>query len=80
MGAKVEYGVWTGRAIRTARKAGPCQYGRRVTGGPCCRNVIQPGDKYVEGEHDDYRAGGYAMQRWCMECILDAQRQEREAA
>ena len=52
----------------TARKPGICEYGRKETGGPICRNPINKGDKYVVGDIDPYRAGGFGHSRWCLEC------------
>jgi len=61
----VESGLWKGNAIRTARKGGRCEYWMGAQGR--CPNVIQPGDDYFEGEMtDDFKAGGFARQRWCM--------------
>lgn len=53
------------RRIRIARRAGPC------AGWTHRRDhaVIKIGDRYWESEPDPYRAGGYAMQRCCMECV-----------
>ena len=66
----VEGGVWKGNAIRRARKAGPCQYGR-MADGQRCEKRIEVGDEYFEGEQDDWRAGGYAMRRYCMKHLRD---------
>lgn len=64
----VETGAWKGNAIRRARKAGPCQYGRLRTGEDArCEKRIEVGDEYFEGEHDDYNGGGFAMKRCCMD-------------
>lgn len=63
---EVAAGVFAGRRIRTARKAGPCQYGRVVVGGPPCGATILPGDEYIEGEVDVSKAGGFGCERWCM--------------
>jgi len=54
--------------IHTARKEGPCQFGRRVNYGPRCCNVIKPGDKYVAGAHD-FHAGPWSRERWCLQCV-----------
>lgn len=60
----VTSGWLAGHAIRVARKAGPCQYGRRF-----CRAMIGVGDEYVEGEAND-DAGGYGSDRYCMACAM----------
>lgn len=49
-----------GRRIRTARKAGRC--------GDRCGRMINSGDKYVEGDVDPYKAGGFAFDRICLIC------------
>jgi hypothetical protein len=57
-----------GYTVHRARKAGKCEYGRRVTGGPRCTNEIKVGDLYVAGEADGYYAGGFGRLRYCAEC------------
>jgi hypothetical protein len=59
---RVMQGGWLdGEAVRRARVAGPCKNGP-------CRNRIEVGDLYVEGELDPYRAGGFAVERYCLTC------------
>lgn len=57
-----------GTVIRTARKEGRCQYGRRYTGGPVCEERIKPGDKYVAGACN-FAAGPWSRDRYCMGCV-----------
>jgi len=57
--------------IHKARKAGRCEYGRRVNGGDYCRATINPGDRYVAGAHD-FHAGPWSRERWCMGCVEHA--------
>ncbi|MCU7917098.1 MAG: hypothetical protein KZQ95_01915 [Candidatus Thiodiazotropha sp. (ex Epidulcina cf. delphinae)] len=54
------------RRVRQARKAGPCA-GWMKKGG----HTINPGDLYVETEIDPYTAGGFAMDRCCLDCLSD---------
>lgn len=71
MPRQITQGVWKGNMIRRARKAGPCQYGPIVTGGPHCKNRIEVGDEYFEGEGDMFSGGGWAVERYCMAHIGD---------
>lgn len=64
----VESGTWSGNLIRRARKAGRCDYWRGLSNGGRCRNRIEPGDLYLEGEMND-DAGGYGADRYCLGCI-----------
>lgn len=57
-----------GAVIRTARKEGQCQHGRRYTGGPVCEERIKPGDKYVAGPCN-FVAGPWSRDRYCMGCV-----------
>lgn len=50
----------TDRKIHTARKAGKCQWG--------CGGRIEVGDRYIDGDVDPYKAGGFAHDRVCMAC------------
>lgn len=64
----VESGVFKGSCIRRARKAGPCQYGRLRSGEEArCEKRIEVGDDYFEGDLNDFRAGGFARDRCCMD-------------
>jgi hypothetical protein len=61
-----------GAAIRTARKEGPCQYGRRTTGARSpCLGVIKRGDRYVAGPCN-FVAGPWSRDRYCMGCVRAA--------
>lgn len=60
--AVAETGWLKGHPIRTARKAGKCADFRH------CGTVIQPGDKYVEGDIDIDKAGGFGHDRLCLAC------------
>lgn len=62
---EVQSGVWEGQAIRTARKAGRCQYWLGGEKGRC-PVIINVGDKYFDGEGDDWKAGGFATERYCL--------------
>lgn len=55
--------------VRTARKAHKCDArNARGHGTGACTNDIAVGEKYVEGEMDPYRAGGFGRERYCEEC------------
>lgn len=67
-------GGWPdGHHIRTARKAHRCDYDHGVGNGGRCKTIIQPGDRYVEGDAND-GAGGYARDRYCLACAGDEAR------
>lgn len=53
--------------VRTARKAGRCDYWRGSQNGGRCHTPINPGDRYIEGETND-EAGGYGNDRYCFDC------------
>lgn len=57
-------GVWDGNMIRRARKAGLCEY-------TCCRNHIEKGDEYFEGEGDPFKAAGFGVERYCMDHLSE---------
>ncbi len=65
----VDLPVFGTKALHRARKAGRCEYGRRESNGPVCREEIKAGDWYCDGELNPDKAGGFALQRWCMGCI-----------
>jgi hypothetical protein len=58
----VEGGSFKGCPIRTARKAGKCAGFRH------CGTIIQPGDRYVEGDTQYDIAGGFGHERLCLPC------------
>lgn len=59
-------GGWAaGHVIRTARKAGRCDYWEGGTIGRCPER-IEKGQQYVEGDRSDWKAGGFGCDRWCM--------------
>jgi hypothetical protein len=58
----VASGAFAGCRIRTARKAGFCADFRH------CRTVIQPGDRYVQGDSQHDIAGGFGYERLCLKC------------
>jgi len=70
---KVIGGVWHGCLLRTARKAGRCDYSRGfkddrpASENGRCPNRINVGDRYMEGEMND-EAGGFGHDRYCMQC------------
>lgn len=57
-----ESGWLKGNRIRTARKAGKCADFRH------CGNMIAAGDRYVEGDIDIDKAGGFGRDRLCLSC------------
>jgi hypothetical protein len=59
-------GPWEGHLIRRARKSGSCEYWKGANAGG--RAPIKVGDLYMEGEHHPGKAGGFAAERWCMNC------------
>lgn len=61
---QVETGVWQGRIIHRARKPGQCDYWLGVAGR--CPTIIGAGDDYFDGEISPYKAGGFALDRYCM--------------
>jgi hypothetical protein len=71
MGAIAEAGPYKGNAIRRARKEYSCD---EATGwGDTyrrCKAPINPGDQYVEGDTDPYRAGGFGRDRICLKCAM----------
>lgn len=57
-------GPLNGYRIRTARKAGRCEF---WLGRERCPEQIEVGDDYVEGElSDSFKAGGFGRDRYCM--------------
>ena len=72
MTRQVETGTWIGSPIRTARKAGRCDYWRGVQDDrdPAlngrCPEGIRAGADYFEGEIDPSKAGGFGRQRFCL--------------
>lgn len=66
---RVDRGTWLGSIIRTARKAGRCDYYLGVARGGRCANIIAVGSQYFEGELSDSKAGGFGRDRYCMEHI-----------
>jgi hypothetical protein len=56
--------------IRTARKAGNCANigAARAGNAPDCKQRINPGDKYEQGDPDPYLAGGFGHDRICSGC------------
>ena len=65
MSGQVNSGWAKGQVIRTARKPGRCDYWMGEAGR--CRHIIQKGERYVEGERNDFKAGGWGCDRWCSE-------------
>lgn len=63
----VDSGTWRGNVIRRARKGSRCDYFHGAAIGKC-KNRIEPGDLYLEGEMND-TAGGYGSDRYCMNCV-----------
>lgn len=62
----VEAGPWKGYRVRTARKAGRCEFWLGAKGR--CPNEIKAGDDYIEGElSDSMKAGGFGRDRYCMD-------------
>lgn len=59
MSRVAESGPFKGNAIRRARKPGPCSE---------CRETINKGQEYIDGDVDPYGAGGFAKDRVCLEC------------
>lgn len=59
---------------RTARKAGRCVNGALKSRGTNadvnqnCAGMINPGDRYREGDNDPYSAGGFGKDRVCLGC------------
>lgn len=67
----VESGTWEGRRIRTARKAGRCEYWLGGEAGRC-PNEIAVGDEYIEGDlSSTFKAGGFGRDRYCMTHAAD---------
>jgi len=56
-------GVWDGAQVRTARKLGRCHYWLG-SGLGRCPVLIQPGDRYFDGEMRDGHP--FARDRYCM--------------
>lgn len=67
MAIQVRSGTWQGQPIRRARKAYRCDYWHGASSGGRCRNTINAGDHYMEGEAND-RAGGFGADRYCLDC------------
>lgn len=65
-------GPYAGHRIRTARKAGRCQYWRGAEAGGECGKTIAVGDRYVAGDQDVFAAGGFGRQRYCLDCVPEA--------
>lgn len=63
----IEAGDWKGARIRTARKAGRCDYWRGLWGR--CQNQIEAGETYFDGEMAPDKAGGFGRDRYCLEHI-----------
>jgi hypothetical protein len=69
----IQPGAWLdGHPIRRARKRYTCDYWHGRPADPAlpsgrCKNVIQPGDLFVEGERND-EAGGFGYDRYCAAC------------
>jgi hypothetical protein len=63
----METGWLKGNAVRTARKSYRCDFWKGQSSGGFCRNKIEPGDQYVEGDPND-EAGGFGRDRVCMAC------------
>lgn len=64
---RVADGTWKGQPIRRARKAHRCDYWHGSQNGGRCKNTIQPGEDYVQGELND-DAGGFGHDRYCLDC------------
>lgn len=62
------------RIIRKARKQHRCvtaslaERGTRPDVSAVCKRVIKPGEQYVEGDTNPYKAGGFGHDRICMPC------------
>jgi hypothetical protein len=70
--AKFIFDGWLeGKAVRRARKPGRCQYWRGRGNGGNCRNRIEPGQFYAEGDYDDCSESPFARQRYCLTCAGD---------
>jgi hypothetical protein len=54
--------------VRTARKQYRCEYFRGTENGGRCKNRIEAGQRYVEGEPND-TAGGWGNARYCLDCM-----------
>lgn len=58
--------------IHTARVAGPCVNAvaakRGVEWAQHCLRTINPGDRYVDGDMNLDKAGGFGRDRVCMSC------------
>lgn len=67
----IETGTWKGCVVRRARKPGRCQYWMGKDKGGMCSKRIEAGDKYFEGENDNWKAGGFAMKRFCMDHLKE---------
>jgi hypothetical protein len=75
MNLEVTKGPWAGHRIARARKAGRCDYWKGRFNGGRCPNVIAADDHYLNGENNPYKAGGYAQDRYCMDCAGEEARQ-----
>ena len=75
---KIESGWLAGNAIRRARKPGRCNYWHGKTIGRC-KHLIAVGELYAEGEPND-EAGGWARDRYCLECAGEEARATAAAA
>lgn len=58
-------GPWANNYVRTARKAGRCDYWRGLSRGGRCPHEIAVGERYIEGELSG-KAGGFGRDRYCM--------------
>ena len=64
----IDHGWLEGNVCRTARKPHRCQAcNSKGPGTGRCTNIIQPGERYVEGEMELYSHPN-ARERYCLEC------------
>lgn len=62
------------RIVRTARKQHRCvtaelaERGTRPDVSAVCTITINPGEQYVEGDPNPYKAGGFGHDRICLPC------------
>lgn len=66
--------------IRTARKAHLCVNFRAYKAGnaPKCRQIINKGDRYEQGDVDPYAAGGFGHEFICSGCSEAVQNETGE--